>query len=298
MRVIFFIHSDWAFGSIHYDLCKFLRPHGIYADVLPWENKYSTREMIELSETVDCFVTSPHGYRALESYSVPDYKIKLVAHGVDDINQIFFKGLVESDFAVVSSFLQKRAKDFLGIKPSVVRLGVDTRKYEKIEPAKELKTLGFASKFVRTNDPHSKGKDIKRGYLAQEVADKTGLTLSVAESYHNTFVTMPGFYKNVDCVLIPSTEEGGGLPALEAAAAGRLVIGTNVGHWEQNMKRGCITVGVDHFVNNTTDRINHLLRYPKTFETMCNTAKEMSANFDWEEVIQDWVMFIVEEVEV
>lgn len=34
-------------------------------------------------------------------------------------------------------------------------------------------------------------------------------------------------------MIIASTEEGAGLPALEAAAAGRLVISTPVGHWPE-----------------------------------------------------------------
>jgi len=78
---------------------------------------------------------------------------------------------------------------------------------------------------VNTNS----GVEQKRGRLAQSCAEEAGLEFKRTED--TPMDQMPDFYASIDALIMPSLQEGAGLPALEAAAAGRLVIGTPVGHF-------------------------------------------------------------------
>ena len=49
---------------------------------------------------------------------------------------------------------------------------------------------------------------------------------------------MPEFYRSVDAVVTSSISEAAQLPVMEAAAAGRLVIGTPVGHFPLRAYQG------------------------------------------------------------
>ena len=60
-RVVFFTESKWAFGTIHYSLCRRLYERGITAEVLDFFQKYSQEEMAAISRHTDLFVTTPVG---------------------------------------------------------------------------------------------------------------------------------------------------------------------------------------------------------------------------------------------
>lgn len=292
-KVVFYIHSEWAFGSIHSELIKRMYAYDLDGALLPWETQYTCEEIKELDQITDIFVSSPHGYDTL-SGCVDIGKIYLIAHGPNDLYQ-FDKYNISLDtiggFGVVSKFLQELSEKILGVKPEILPLGINTNRFSG-QPAKELKTIGFASKFARS-DPHLP-VDWKRGHVAQECAKRTGLQFLVAENYHNTFVTMPGYYHSIDCLLIPSLEEGAGLPSLEAGAAGRLVIGTPVGHWnERVMDEGGVTVSIDNFIEEAVNHIEFYQQNKSEFAKKCESIQNWaSKNYDWEQNIQPWVEFM------
>src|SRR5262249_60337316 len=84
------------------------------------------------------------------------------------------------------------------------------------------------------------GFEYKRGHLAEAAAREAGLQFRVAGSTKKQiwFHDMPDFYRSVDAVLMCSTTEAAGLPAMEGAAAGRLGVGPPVGNFPPHASRG------------------------------------------------------------
>lgn len=294
-RVVFYISPDWAFGSIHSELCKYLFNQNIDAVLLSWSVNYSIEEMLETAAVTDVFVTNPSGYMVLTgSYGISADQIIMIPHAIHDIHELLeAKGAAEFDkprhYAVVSDFLRDYSKQ-IGIErvPVVLPVAINVNRYV-MPPAKELKTVGFAGIFHRV-DKHV-GTDIKRGYLVEQAARDAGLNFKIASVYHNSFVTMPGFYNSVDCVIIASTEEGAGLPALEAGAAGRLVIGTPVGHWNDRVgDAGGETVPIDEaeFLAKTTALLKFYKDNPAAFERKCIEIQKHATSYDWSYVIDAW----------
>jgi glycosyltransferase involved in cell wall biosynthesis len=298
-RIVFYIDSEWAFGQIHYELAKNLYQKNIDASVLPWQQPYTLREMTELAAVTDRFVTNPNGYVTLRrDYGIAPEQIIIIAHAVYDLNYLYNQdGAIAFDaahqFIVVSEFLRQTAET-LGIarRPTVLHLGINTNRYA-FNPSTQLRTIGIAGKFHRV-DPHT-GYDLKRGYLVERCAQALGLEVKIAENYHNSFVTMAGFYPTVDCVIIASTEEGAGLPALEAAAAGRLVISTPVGHWpERAGEKGGITVPIEESAF-TEQVIAALKKYqddPAAFARTCRAIQKHAASYDWSLVADEWAALL------
>ena len=308
-RIIFYTESEWAFGSIHYELSKYLFSHGVNAEVLPWNRQYRKAEMTELAGMVDTFVTSPQGYTKLaDHYKINPKRIIMIVHArLDLVDLIKQKGLGEftkpKQLVVISKHLQLLAKE-LGVKriPKLLYLGVNTDLY-MTAPSTSLQTVGYAGAFhIREefdddliDSDYQAQNSLKRAYLVQEAAQKAGLKLRVAQLYHNSFVTMPGFYRKVDCVVVSSSQEGAGLPALEAAAAGRLVISTPVGHWpERALKGGGLSVPIDEkqFVAETAKLLLFYKDHPKEFAEKCRAIQKYAKGYDWNEVISDWIKLL------
>jgi glycosyltransferase involved in cell wall biosynthesis len=105
---------------------------------------------------------------------------------------------------------------------------------------------------------------------------------------------MPGFYKQVDAVVIASTEEGAGLPALEASAAGKLVISTPVGIWLAKADTSGHTVPIDEseFVAQTVDLLNYYKDNPTAYQQKCLETQQHAQCYDWENVIQPWINLV------
>ena len=120
------------------------------------------------------------------------------------------------------------------------------------------------------------------------------MPLKVAIHYHNSFNTMPGFYPTVGAVVISSTHEGAGLPALEAAAAGRLVISTPVGHWDRVGYKGAVEVPIDEvqFVDRCAGALSFYKNNPKDYEARCYGIREHAKGYDWQYHIESWINLI------
>ncbi|HSX14554.1 MAG TPA: glycosyltransferase [Candidatus Saccharimonadales bacterium] len=308
-RIIFYTEPEWAFGSIHYELCKYLFARGLNAEVLPWNRSYRRAEMKELAAVVDVFVTSPQGYiRLVDNHQISPNKIIMIVHArLDLVELIKQKGIKEfakpRELVVVSKHLQQLAKQ-LGLKrqPKLLHLGINTDLFAS-KPATSLKVVGYAGAFhIREefddeliDSDYQEQNALKRAYLVQEAVQKAGLKLKVAQLYHNSFVTMPGFYHKVDCVIVSSSAEGAGLPALEAAAAGRLVISTPVGHWPERSKDGgglVVPIHESKFVAETTKLLQYYKAHPKEFRQKCRSIQEHAKSYDWSELIDDWISLL------
>ena len=296
-KVVFYFEAEWAFGSIHYELFKYLFSLGYNCHLLSWDRRCTREEILELDSHVDFWVTCTQGYRHL-GYglnAVRPERVVIIVHSIVDLNE-FIQNHGYNDFdrfknyGAVSDYLISYSEK-VGVvrKPNLCPLGINYHTFYN-QPSKQLSTIGYAGKLVGKH--FGLGRDIKRGYLVEQVANKTGLQLKVAETYHKSFVTMSGFYKNVDCVIMSSTEEGAGLPVLEAGAAGKLVLGTPVGHWNDRIAdKGGITLPLpeEEFVNKCVEILNYYKNNPTEYVNRCLQIQEHAKSYDWSNYIDYWL---------
>jgi glycosyltransferase involved in cell wall biosynthesis len=294
-QVVFFTETEWAFGVIHYELTKYLFGYGVNATLMPWNKQYSLLEVAELSDKIDYFVATPYGVAILiDSYQVAPEKCIAVAHARMDI-ECLMTFLPEyrarlAGYAVVSDWLKQQSAD-LGVDriPHVAPIGINYNSFFTW-PSKELLTVGYAG----ASNPDNIHRHIKRPWLVEHAAQQAQLPLKIAHGYHNSWVTMPGYYKSVDCVIVASTEEGAGLPALEAAAAGRLVISTPVGIWLARAGDSGHTVPIEEteFVQQTVALLNYYKNSPDHYQIKCLETQQHARRYDWTNVIHHWVELI------
>jgi len=295
-RVAFFTYPDWAFGSIHEALCRELYKVGIFATILDWNATYSHSEFDRLREVYDVFVTHPgSGVNALLKYGIPYSQIVAIAHEVSDIQS----GLQHrndfnafKNYAVINPKLTEASAGF-GIerKPAVVQNGIHFDWYY-MPPPESLRTIGYAGSVTSTMMDGV--TDRKRGHLSLTLANQAGLKHSFAEGYG--YRTMPMFYKSVDAVVMTSIQEACGLPMMEAAAAGRLPVGTPVGILEQHG-----TFAGDILPMNEVDLVKegaNLFRYYANnrlgFRIRCSTVQDYAReHYDWSKVIEPWINAVI-----
>lgn len=284
-----FTEPEWAFGSIHYELTKNLFAHGINATVLNWERSYTQQEIQELADNVDLFHSTPYGINILiQQYGIQPEQCVATVHARWDINH-----LVDYDPAViqrlhaytaVSAWLVEQSLA-AGIQriPQVtpVAINYDTFRHE---PSRELRTVGFAG---ATTGVHL---DIKRPWLVEQAVKNAGLELKLAHGHHNSYVTMAGYYPTVDALLVASTEEGAGLPALEASAAGRLVISTPVGLWKSlsGTSGHTVPIDADRYVEEVTALLEFYRDNADAYRSKCQQTQTHAERYDWSQVIDSW----------
>jgi len=294
-RIVFFVEPEWAYGVIHYDLIKWLQPYNIRASVMPWTRQYTVDEVQELSQHIDYFVSTPSGLEALciYHYHIHPEQIIVVCHSREDIEYLLKLPETVSNRIAKLGAVSNWVRDEMirmGIqKPiQVCTLGVDYEQfYSPI--AKELEIVGYAGAYKVLHNDH-----IKRAHLVDKAVGRSGLGLKIAIQYHNSFMTMPGFYPQVGAIVVSSTHEGAGLPALEAAAAGRLVISTAVGHWDRIGLRGAVEMPIEEeaFVDSCAETLTYYKNNPKEYQARCLTIQEHAREYDWSNHIESWVELI------
>lgn len=294
IKVLFYTQNRWAFGSIHHALTKELFKHNIYANLLDWTQSYTLEEFHLLNSVYDIFVTNPEAVISLHNRGIPLTKIITIAHGQWDLllakqnnGTEFYKEL--RGYGVISDILKQKSAEF-GIEriPNVVPLGIhfDTF-YDKIHD--HLKVVGYAGQKECLNFYKV---EIKRAKLIEEaVSILSDINLVTHGDYNH--LCMPGYYKHIDCLIMASSEEAGGLPVMESAAAGRLVLGTPVGYFEHNAKLGAgieLPLEPTSFVNKAREHIAYYRDNPQQYRYMCQNIQQFARdNYDWSNVIHAWV---------
>jgi glycosyltransferase involved in cell wall biosynthesis len=292
-KIVFYMEPTWAYGTIHYELCKYLWTYGFDCKLLPWNQSYTLAEMQELIDTTDLFVTSPHGWRLLGyNYKIFDAtQCVVISHSKSDIDELIgMHGLGDFDkfhkYGAVSEWLSNVSLELGVTRPATVTpLGINTNNFYS-KPNDSLRTVGCMNLGQVGVHQH-----IKRPWLLEIASQRAGLELKAAASYHHSFVTMAGFYKAVDAVLIASTEEGAGLPLLEAGAAGKLVISTPVGHYSRVGGKGADFVPiVEHeFIEQTVELLSYYKANPEKYRQRCLEIQHHAQSYDWKYVIDKWV---------
>jgi glycosyltransferase involved in cell wall biosynthesis len=306
-RVVFYFEPNWAFGTVHYELFKYLWGYGFNCHLLPWNKSYTREEMIELNETTDLFVTTPHGWRFLgyDYQTVPAEKCVIISHAKLDMTELLhYHGKEDFDkfykYGAVSSWLVDVSKS-LGIEreAELTPVAVNCNTFYS-PPNDRLKVVGYTGSYHakqefsqdQVSSDLAQPKYHKRGWLVEEAVRRAGLEFKVAQPYHNSFITMPGFYKKVDAIVAASTEEGAGLPVMEGGAAGKLVISTAVGHWNQRIgSAGGYAVPVDEeaFLEKTVEILSYYKDNPDKYRQRCLEIQHHAQSYDWKYVIDKWV---------
>ena len=305
-KILFFTQNRWAFGSLHNSMIKELYKHGVYANLLDYDQEYSAEEFKYFMDTYDYFVTNPETIPPLMSYGVPTKRIVAIAHAEWDIYTAA-KDLVHNttnwwDLHAYGAISQKLVDMFNDLNPhskvkaQLVTNGISFNQFYS-KPSESLKRVGFAGKMVGCN---FFGVDIKRGRLVQKAvelakSDETfgGKSLEFVPNGTYNYLSMPGFYKSLDAIVMASTEEAAGMPMMEAAAAGRLCIGTPIGYFKDHGLKGggCqVPLNEEEFIEKTVDLLMHFKYNDDDHKRKCLEIQEYAReNYDWSKVIDQWI---------
>lgn len=291
MRILFYIDEEWAFGLIHKELIKHFILAGHDCDTFDWAKCRDASELYAVCHNYDRVVTILGVEHMLVNSGVPKNKIIVCAHAKCDIDAYLKYGGPVSEFCrfiAVSPFVKEYAETHLKASPVTLQIGVSRGRYTQKTPT-TLRAVGYASVMSRVNH---QGVEIKRGHLAAEICSKTGLQLEVAQKC--TVLAIPYFWSRVDACLVTSLEEGAGMPMLEAAASGRLVITTPVGHATYLNAIGAVTMiealeKPEDVVAQMVDHLQFFARHPLAFYHKCLKAREAMAALDWKRLAPGWI---------
>jgi glycosyltransferase involved in cell wall biosynthesis len=297
-KVLIYGYTKWSHGRVHYDLCKHLHRRGYIVDILDWQVNH-VDYVSKIIPYYDLFMSACDGVRTLvDDYGIPYDKIIAVSHHELDIRMLAEQKGADvfekfANYGVVSEFLYC-ASLMRGVTrvPMVASLGINYSEFCS-DISEHLATVGYASSMsVKTY-----GVEWKRGDLAEAAAREAGLTFKVAGSTGNqmSFHDMPDFYRSVDAVVTSSISEAAQLPVMEAAAAGRLVIGTPVGHFPRKAYEGggiIAPVEEEKFKTFTSATLRHYRDNPAAYVDKCRSIQVAARKFDWQHSIGEWVELI------
>lgn len=302
IRIGFFTYPEWAFGAIHRGLEKVLYKHGIYANVFDWNRTYNIEEAKAINKLYDYFVVTPGNpvdYLQKKLFVEPERMI-VVAHGRQDISlgiqyhnpfNRFYKFAAVSPDVILYAFNK-------GIKRgmSVAYNGIHFD-YFYNKPSETFKRFGYTGAIRSQIEEHENNADIKRGYLALEISNRTLTPFHMPSERH--FLSMPEFYQKIDGVLVTSIEESCALPLMEAACAGRLPISTKVGVARDYQKVGYpgVVLPMDdrEYIKEAMWLFAELKNNPKLYQRKCRDAQDFAKEyFDWEVRVHDWIKLFTE----
>ena len=297
-KVLIYGYTSWSHGRVYYDLCKHLHQRGYIVDILDW--KFNHAYCIEeIARYYDLFITALNGIRILvDDYHVPYDKIIALSHHELDIRMLIEQKGIEvfekfANYGVVSEFVYC-ASLMRGVTrvPMVASPGINYSEFHADIPER-LTTVGYASSMSDT----TYGIEWKRGNLVEAAAREAGLAFKVAGSTGNqmSFHDMPDYYRSVDAVVTSSISEAAQLPVMEAAAAGRLVIGTPVGHFPLKAYQGggiLAPIEAEKFKAFTAATLRHYKENPTAYAAKCREIQEAARKFDWQYSIGEWVELI------
>lgn len=293
-KILIWTDLDWSLGAVHREIQAALLQTGWRADLKSWAAHYDVASFQNATrDTYDLMMTLPPCvFPLVHTYGVPRSHIVLVAHAESDIQKLIAVEGVDAflqygAYGVTSDVLACSSMA-LGVTriPLVLRCGIDTARFARpIQP--ELTAVGYATIMERYSEH---GIEQKRGWLAERCADDAGLPFVKAEGY--SVDRMPEFYEGVGALLMPSLQDGSPRPPLEAAAAGRLVIGTPVGHFMRLAYEGLGLLGPldgQAFRQFATERLRWFRKNPHEYQVTCGLIQEAAQGRDWKHLIGDWV---------
>jgi len=199
--------------------------------------------------------------------------------GTEAFNSLKGYGVVHKDL-ILASMARGITR-----RPGLVKVGIDFDHY--YTPISDsLKVVGYAGENLHKTVHNI---DCKRIHLIASVMDGLPLELKTHEFYNH--ICMSGYYPTIDALLVPSSSETAGLPFMEAAAAGRLVISTEVGYFNGEAGLVCRTPEEEFIVD--ARAALHRCMDPRAYKLECERSQQYAKdNFDWDVVIKDWINII------
>lgn len=290
-RVLFFIENNWVFGKIFNELTKHIYPD-YDCDILDWGKAQAQEDMERMQQKYDLFFSTPVGCFFLhDTYGIPLDRCYGHAHSDFDIVDALKRFPAEyfsklRGYAVVSPPLSYVSFSH-GIQrvPVILRVGVSCQNYAREKPTSVAK-LGYFGRLFRADG----GFDIKRGYLAKQVAEQAGLIFWNRESV--PFFVADKLYSEVDLVMFCSLVEGNPYVAIEACAAGLPTLGTAVGIFPEIVASGAgiiLPTEEDAFIASAVKTIRTLQNEPELYARMCQAALELGKTYDWSVVKRSWI---------
>jgi glycosyltransferase involved in cell wall biosynthesis len=290
-RVLFFIENNWVFGKIFNELTKHVYPT-YDCDIFDW-GKVQPREHTDwMQQKYDLFFSTPVGCFFLhDTYGIPLERCYGHAHSDFDIVDArkrfpreYFDRLC--GYAVVSEPLRYVSFSH-GVQrvPAVLPVGVTCANYQRPAPTK-IEKLGYFGRMARKDGDF----DIKRGYLAQAVAEQAGLQFVNRE--HVPFFIADRLYHEVDLVMFCSLVEGNPYVVLESCAAGVPILGTPAGIFPSVAATGAgvvLPMEEEAFIKSAVKTIQALQNEPALYARMCQAAGEVSKTFDWSVIKRIWL---------
>lgn len=304
-KIIFFTQNRWAFGSVHNGLCKELYKFDLLCNIFDWTRDYTKDEIDMIADCYDLIVTNPEFAGMLHfEYGVPLDKMIAISHAQWDILYTRHKYGLEflkdlKNYSVISNILKIKSEEFgCPVVPDIVKYGIHFDLFYS-KPSDRLVNVGYAG-IKKTYNFYN--QEIKRGNLSDLAIKLAGLNVVNNNNYN--FLCMPAYYKKIDAVIMSSTEEGGGLPMLEGAAAGRLCIGTPVGYFKENgmgldgfkVEQGGgfggfkVPLNEEEFIKSTVDLLMHFKYNNEEYKKTCLDIQDYAReNYDWSKVIDQWI---------
>jgi hypothetical protein len=295
MKLAMYIDTQWGLGNLHRGLAAHLRSvHGWQVDEFDWAKQWSADTFSPFDRVLT--VTGKPLATLLDSFSCQRSKVRHVAHDEEDFDSkvnsssstyLQKKHAVVSDTMVASLTAIGHRHSFI-----VLPLGIEYARLRKpIRP--QLQTLGYLSVLNRQN---AHGIERKRGDLFYQIAEKSGLIPVLPNSPKRAdWETYPSLFDSFDCLIYPSLTEGAGYPPLEAAAAGKLVLGTPAGMFPRLASEGIGLMGpieADRFVDWAV-RILDMLEHDRDgYLKICQRSQQAAAQYDWSKVGSIWKEFI------
>lgn len=295
MKLAIFQDTGWSLGQLYSSVAPYVK-----GKCLEWSRAYDQGTFEEYDRVL---TLAGEGSRCLACrYGVPRRKILVVAHAEQDLIRLLKYdgdgGVREyAGFAVVSDTLACASLS-IGITrvPTVLRQGI-SRAFYRMPVPRRLRVVGYAALLERSNEY---GVEIKRGDLVRRAVGEAGLEWRPALPPGGRLVPraeMPSYYAGVDAVVCSSLQEGGAMPPYEAAAAGRLVIGTPVGDFPRLAYEGMgvlAPLNDEQFVEFLSATLGYYRRNPEAFRAKCRGIQLASRGRDWSVVARDWVRFVKE----
>lgn len=290
-RVLFFIENNWVFGKIFNELTKHIYPR-YDCDVFDWGKIQEKENTDRMQQKYDLFFSTPVGCFFLhDTYGIPLDRCYGHVHSDFDIVDAlrrypkhYFEQLC--GYAVISEPLRYVSFSH-GVQrvPGLLLVGVTCANYQRPPPEK-IERLGYFGRMTRKDSDF----DIKRGYLAQQVAEQAKL-----EFWHHEqvpFFVADRLYHEVELVMFCSLVEGNPYVAIEACAAGIPTLGTAAGLFPDIANKGAgiiLPMNETAFVASAIKEILALQNEPALYAHMCAAAAEVGKTFDWSIIKHAWI---------
>ena len=294
--IVFFTDCEWSLGLVHGSLRRCFEKNGWQASLCEWSDFNGHPQHLRL-DPKPVYMTLPGTpAQALLHYGISPKKTFLVAHAESDLLAHLQLRLNFDEYAAygVTSDVLACSSIALGITrvPEVLRLGLDCSKYKSLPLPTSVQSIGYLTAFERRT---LSGVEIKRGKLAEQCAREAGLEFKTFERVSNKVVHE--LYGEFDAYVLSSLQDASPHPPLEAAAAGRLLIGSPVGHYTRLVVEGLgvlAPLGDHDFKDFVVSRLKAWKRLNRSeLSEQCGQARAACVRSrDWSVVFSDWFHFV------